>query len=203
MAITISRHRISGFRAKAVAAPDLQPPGGFLRLRRMKRCIAAGCAALFCAGSVLGQTPDSRALGVLDEKVDRLSAQVEDLQFRQQQMQKDLESIRTQLQELRRAAGGADPSALKALEDRIAAVDAARQADKKAIIDQLAKELAGLGKTSTPSPPSPAAAKEYVVQKGDTLSSIAKANGVSVADLKKANGLSSDEIKAGQKLRIP
>jgi LysM repeat protein len=172
----------------------------------MKRRTVAACAALFCAGSVLAQTPDPRALSVLDEKVDRLSAQVEDLQFRQQQMQKDLEAIRAQLQELRRAAGGSDPAVLKALEDRIAAVDAARQADKKAIIDQLAKELARLGPSAPAAavPASPAAKeKEYVVQKGDTLSSIAKANGVSVAELKKANGLTGDEIKAGQKLKIP
>ncbi len=169
----------------------------------MKRCTAAACAALLCAGAVLAQTTDSRALGVLDEKVDRLTAQVEDLQFRQQQLQKDLDGVRAQLQELRRVAGGADPAALKALEDRITAVDTARQADKKAIIDQLAKELAGLGRSAPAPPATSGAAKEYVVQKGDTLSSIAKANGVSVADLKKANGLTRDDIKVGQKLRIP
>lgn len=42
---------------------------------------------------------------------------------------------------------------------------------------------------------------EYVVQKGDTLYSIAKRNGVSVADLREWNGLGAETaIKPGQKL---
>lgn len=45
--------------------------------------------------------------------------------------------------------------------------------------------------------PAPSA---YVVKKGDTLSSISRKTGVSVAALKKANGLTSDTIRVGQKL---
>jgi TolA-binding protein len=203
MAIMIFGGKNSGFHATRLTLSDLQLPGSFPRLRRMKRCIAAVFGALFCASIAFAQTPDPRALGVLDEKVSRLGEQVQALEFQQQQIQKDIESLRAELQPLRRAAGGVAPGDLKALEDRIAAVDAARQADKKAIIDQLARELAGLGK-SAPAPPAPSAgAKEYVVQKGDTLSSIAKANGVTVADLKKANSLTGDDIKVGQKLVIP
>jgi LysM repeat protein len=46
-------------------------------------------------------------------------------------------------------------------------------------------------------------AKEHVVQKGETLTAIAKQYGVTVADLKKANSLTGDEIRIGQKLTIP
>jgi nucleoid-associated protein YgaU len=148
------------------------------------------------------EQPDPHQIGVLDEKVSRLSAQVEDLQFQQQKLQKDLESIRAELQELRRAAGGLASGDLKALEDRINAVDAARQADKRAIVDQLAKELSGLSSGKPAGKPS-ADAKEHAVAKGDTLSAIAKLYGVTVSDLKKANNLSSDELKVGQKLTIP
>jgi membrane-bound lytic murein transglycosylase D len=42
----------------------------------------------------------------------------------------------------------------------------------------------------------------YRVQSGDTLSGIAKANGVSVADLKRLNGLNGDGIRAGQRLKV-
>jgi LysM repeat protein len=42
----------------------------------------------------------------------------------------------------------------------------------------------------------------YRVQAGDTLSGIARANGVSVADLKRLNGLSGDDIRAGQRLKV-
>ena len=169
----------------------------------MRLSVLASSGALICAVTLAtAQQTDTRQLGILDEKVSHLNAQIEDLQFRQQQMQKDLESIRTELQELRRAAGGASAADFKALEDRIAAVDAARQADMKAIIDQLAKELSSLG-PSKPTPKPTPDTKEHVVQKGETLTTIAKAAGVSVADLKKANSLTGDDIKVGQKLVIP
>jgi len=173
----------------------------------MKRLILSHFIALFCAlafgvNCVPAEQLDPHQLGILDEKVNRLAAQMEDVQFRQQQMQKDIEGIRTELQEVRRAAGGASQNDLKALEDRIQAVDAARQADKKAIVDQLAKELSSLGSGKTASKPA-SDAKEHVVQKGETLSAIAKIYGVSVADLKKANNLTGDDIKVGQKLTVP
>jgi LysM repeat protein len=177
----------------------------------MKRHILAHFVVLFCTfavctSSASAQQADPHQLGVLDEKVNRLNAQVEDLQFRQQQMQKDLEGIRADVQELRRATGAIAPNDIKSLEDRIAAVDAARQRDKQAIIDQLAKELAAIGAGKPGNKPVPTTtgdAKEYIVQKGETLTSIAKATGVTVADLKKANGLSGDDIKPGQRLVIP
>ena len=190
---------------KLLPPSDLHQPPYFLKLAAMKRHILAYFTALFCAlaigvSSAPAEQPDPHQLGVLDENVSRLSAQVEDLQFQQQQMKKELESIRTEMQELRRAAGGASSSDFKALEDRIAAVDAARQADKKAIIDQLAKELAG---TSKPTSKSSAESKDHTVAKGDTLSAIAKLYGVTVTDLKKANNLTGDDLKVGQKLTIP
>ena len=42
----------------------------------------------------------------------------------------------------------------------------------------------------------------YRVQSGDTLSGIARANGVSVSQLKRLNDLSDDRIRAGQRLRV-
>ena len=145
----------------------------------------------------------SQSVGLLDEKVSKLMAQSEDLQFRYQQLQKTIEKLQTDLVELRKAvvsAGGDSPAELKRLEDRIAAVDAARQKDRQAIIDQLAKELSGspTGKTPTKSD-----GKEHVVQKGENLTAIAHQYGVSVADLKKANSLTGNDIKVGQKLTLP
>ena len=43
----------------------------------------------------------------------------------------------------------------------------------------------------------------YAVQSGDTLSRIARRNGVTVAALKQANGLSESTIRIGQQLTIP
>lgn len=43
----------------------------------------------------------------------------------------------------------------------------------------------------------------YVVQKGDTLYSLAKKYGASIEQIQEANGLSSDFIKIGQTLEVP
>lgn len=43
----------------------------------------------------------------------------------------------------------------------------------------------------------------YTVKRGDTLSSIARAQGITVSDLKRANDLSGDLIRVGQKLLVP
>ena len=146
---------------------------------------------------------DNAALGVLEEKVQKLRAEVEDLQFRQKKTEQQFDAIRADMKELRAAGGGASAEQLQALEARIAAVDAARQKDKQAIIDQLAKELAGLGGGKTTKPVPTAEGKDHTVQKGETLTSIARAYGVSIADLKKANNLGSDALQVGQKLVIP
>lgn len=58
----------------------------------------------------------------------------------------------------------------------------------------------GSGSTTTPSTPS---ASSHTVSRGDTLFSIARANGTSVAAIREVNGLSSDLIFVGQTLRLP
>lgn len=45
--------------------------------------------------------------------------------------------------------------------------------------------------------------KTYVVKSGDTLSKIAKRNGVTLKALRAANNLTTDHIKVGDKLKIP
>ena len=162
-------------------------------------------AVVFAHNSVIAadDQPLSQSLGVLEEKVSKLTAQAEDLQFRYQQLQKTIEKFQSDLVELRKSvatAGGVSPSEIKMLEDRIAAVDAARQKDRQAIIEQLAKELSG-GSPGKPTPKSDG--KDHVVQKGETLTTIARKYSVSVADLKKVNNLTSDDLKVGHKLVIP
>jgi LysM repeat protein len=45
--------------------------------------------------------------------------------------------------------------------------------------------------------------EEYVVAKGDTLSSIARSHGITVVELRNANGLAVDTLSVGQKITIP
>ena len=89
---------------------------------------------------------------------------------------------------------------------RQSAADAdAREAQMKAILSKIDK----LAATPTPvaTVPTPVSAADdydiYEVQKGATLSVIAKAYQVSVQDIKKANNLKSDMLQVGQKLKIP
>lgn len=154
---------------------------------------------LILAGSAFAQ--ENVTLGLLEEKINKLRAEVEDLQFRQQKTDKLLESIQADIKEIRRNTGTASAEDLKALDAKIAAVDAARQKDKQVIIDELAKQLAGMSGGAKPA--GTGTGKEHVVQKGETLSAIARACNTSVAALKKVNNLSSDELKIGQKLVIP
>lgn len=149
----------------------------------------------------------AQQLSILDERLNKLRADVDALQFSQQQVQQDIKQIQGQMDEVRHVGPSASANDLQALEARVKALDAARETDKKVIIDQLAKELAAMsggkgGKTAPSSTPA-ANGSEHVVTAGETLTSIAKSSGVTIADLRKANSLTSDTLKVGQKLVIP
>ena len=57
--------------------------------------------------------------------------------------------------------------------------------------------------TAEKKPAAPAATTTHVVKKGETLSKIAARYGVTIAAIKSANGLKSDNIREGQRLKIP
>lgn len=61
------------------------------------------------------------------------------------------------------------------------------------------KSTAGTSGTIT----APDADGSYTVKSGDNLGSIAKRHGTTVAKLRDANGLKTDQIKVGQKLKVP
>src|ERR1700734_3479147 len=98
----------------------------------------------------------AQQLSILDERISKLRADVDALQFNQQQVQQDIKQLQGQLEEVHHDGPSASANDLQALEARVRAIDAAREADKKAIIDQLAKELATMGGPhgATPTPPS-------------------------------------------------
>lgn len=47
------------------------------------------------------------------------------------------------------------------------------------------------------------ATKEYIVKSGDTLGAIAYGNGINIRQLKKLNNLVNDNLRIGQKLKVP
>src|SRR5580698_3525472 len=165
------------------------------------------CLAAAIAANAQDQTV-AQQLSILDERLSKLRADVDALQFNQQQVQQDIKQLQGQLEEVHHDGPSASANDLQALEARVKALDAAREADKKAIIDQLAKELAAMsgghgGKTATPPSTAATTGSEHIVATGETLTSIAKSTGTTIADLRKANNLTSDSLKVGQKLVIP
>ncbi len=60
----------------------------------------------------------------------------------------------------------------------------------------------GSGGSSSAASRAPAGPGEYIVQRGDTLYKISRANNVSVAQLMSMNNLSSSSLEVGQRLRV-
>ena len=58
-------------------------------------------------------------------------------------------------------------------------------------------------KKSSSFTPYTGATKEYVVKSGDTLGSVAYGNGINIRQLKELNGLKNDNLRVGQKLKVP
>ncbi len=104
-------------------------------------------------------------------------------------------------------------ASLEELQRRIRAVDAAREADKKEVVESLSKRVADLLARQQPAPrPAAQPARRplsnegynHTVASGDTLSGIARAYGVNAADIVAANNLkSADVLRVGQVLFIP
>jgi LysM repeat protein len=157
------------------------------------------------------------------EQLDKLRGDLTALQQSNVALQKSLSDVQRELQELRETSAkpagnyaGADD--LKRLADAIKEVDRKREADRDLILDQL-KQLAKADSGSrrpvkvddTPkgNPAGPEKGYEYVIQSGDTLSSVLaeyRKQGVkvSVDDVLKANpGLKPTSLKVGQKVFIP
>ena len=194
--------------------------------------------ALFLASPVIvhaqdpGATQDAEAarlkllraadqIEVIQASGEANAAQVATLKAEIEQQRMELDAAKAQLATLK-----ADNASLR---EALEKLDAARAAERKALLDEVSKIVADAGKGQGQGHPAPraethekaeapaapakadAAQKgyEYVVAKGDTLSSISaayQAQGVhaTVADIRKANTLSNGQtLHVGQKLFIP
>lgn len=163
-----------------------------------------------------------------EERLNRLQNQIETLQQSNVDLQKKLSDVQQELQELRQQVAKppgnfADAADVKNLADAIKEVDRKRMADHDLTVDELKKLRAILTDASarrTSRPPDdtpktgstssgPERGYEYVIQSGDTLSSVVSAyrdKGVkiTVEDVLKANpSVKPTSLRVGQKIFIP
>ena len=93
------------------------------------------------------------------------------------------------------------PGSPKVKEGETAQPAEATAAKDKATADKSGADKKAADKIAAAKATAPAGS--YTVQSGDTLSKIAKKNGVSVVSLKKANGLNDGLLHIGQTLKVP
>lgn len=143
-------------------------------------------------------------LHMAQEKVYQLEERVEVLRVEQQTLRREVEEMRRQM----RAQDEGTRQHQQLVDQRLQALDAARERDRQFIVDQLSKRIADTVAAS-PRPSGRAAGGaqvgyEHEVKSGETLSEIARAYKVKVDAIVKANNLkTADAIRVGQKLFIP
>ena len=120
----------------------------------------------------------------LEMKVSEMQRQIKDLQSRNKEMEQELQRLKRQT----------------------AAEAEAREAQMRELSKQI-KKLASLPPpTPVSNPKEKAPNQEYEifeVPKGATLSAIAKAYNVSIQSIKRANNMKDNNLRIGQKLKIP
>jgi LysM repeat protein len=101
----------------------------------------------------------------------------------------EIAALRSSLEQLRREVSNQRGEIVKDLSGRISKITASQ----------------GGGSSSRRSAPPVVTGPhiEYTVESGDTLSLIAEAFGTSVSKIKEMNGLKNDNLRIGQKLKVP
>ncbi|HMP75799.1 MAG TPA: LysM peptidoglycan-binding domain-containing protein [Kiritimatiellia bacterium] len=179
--------------------------------------LLTGCLATY------GVDQQSVAEAALREDMRLLQEENRRLKGRTEAFDLEIERLNRTVEMLRSAPGGPTVADLQSLQQRIAALetqlralDAARERDRKEIIDTLTARIsqvvAGSSNnrprptttTTTKRPSGPQEGYEHVVESGQTLSAIASAYNVSAKSIIDANNLTRpDQLRVGQKLFIP
>jgi LysM repeat protein len=173
--------------------------------------VLSGCETFdtMASGGASSQAQAQTQYSYLEERIRNLDQRLEGLAQNYSTLQRDLADVQARLNNLQSGSvGQASASELQALRTQVQNLEVQREKDKQIILDQLAKEIAGLASSRSARSPSGSSGGnevgyEYTVKQGDTLAAIAKTYGTTVTAIKKANNLSSDVLRIGQRLFIP
>lgn len=148
------------------------------------------------------------------ERFDRLNGRLESLQMEVDALRRDLDRQRAE----QGRAGSAEMQALREsvtdLDRRLAAESAARERDRKAILDSVSSTVSSLlrsgggsrssSSSGTTRRPTSGQGVVHKVEAGQTLSAIAAAYKVSSSVIMEANGMKNpNQLRVGQELIIP
>ena len=170
----------------------------------LKLVLAAACVAASVAASAQGREDFMRQQAYAE--MQRVSGQVDVLQSNLGDLQR----------RVGRLEGGGDTRGIRqeidALKGAVAELRREMQSMRGEIVRELSAKFAAMMKASAPPPPPPprpskpaysGPCKEYVVEKGDTLSVIAEAFNTTVPVLRSMNSLKGDNLRIGQKILVP
>jgi LysM repeat protein len=189
----------------------------------MKNLLVRPLALLFLlvafANPALAQGSDARRISDLEQDVQALKEQVGQMRIAMEELQRQNAALRSQLGQTGASAANAVSQAQ--LDGQIANLRAelirTQNAQKNEIIDEVGRQMDRLASQTQRAAQTQAAAPEatfsddfpktgisYTVQKGDTLSSIARRLGSTMEDIRNANRISDpSKVMVGQTLFIP
>ena len=151
---------------------------------------------------LFGQAKDNFLKQQAFEEMQRVSGQVDCLEQNHNDLVNRVSKIEPMKQEI------ADlKSLVSSLQAQVADLKAALAKQREEIVNDLASRIKQ-EENRRPAPPPPASAydgptKLYTVAAGDNLTIISEAFGTKVQTIKELNDLKSNNIRIGQKLRVP
>ena len=159
---------------------------------------ADGCVTLVDQNSLAQQQAN---LERMQEDVQRMRERINGIELEQQNLARDIGSVRTVPREDTVLRNRVD-----VLERQVQSLAAGRDADRKQIVNQVASIVGSTGSSAASGRNGKTATQsgyEHVVESGQTLSAIAAAYHVSISAIKKANNMKTSSVRTGQKLFIP
>ncbi|MBU4460135.1 MAG: LysM domain-containing protein [Verrucomicrobia bacterium] len=173
-----------------------------------------GCATYFEDVNAQ-QVRQQEDLRTLQEQIQRLSGRIEGIEMETQRLAAETESVRKLASSAGESQGRLLQGQVQEIGTRVRQLEAARETDRQAIVDDISRRMAEIMKKSSVGSSSSGARTvtrrsssssgyEHVVKAGESLSAIAAAYGVSSAVIAQENGISDpSKVRVGQKLFIP